>query len=238
MEPIVLLVLLIILFACFTQGIAGFGVGLVTMPLIVPLLGVTEAAALVALISLVIAFVMVAYYRQQLSIRAVLGLTISSLFAIPVGVFGAKFLDEHLVTAALGILTAGYGVYALITPSLPEIKNENWSVLFGGLSGLLSGAYNIGGPPVVMYAASRRWPPAEFKSNIQGMALAKGVLVIAAHGVGGNLTIPVWSLFGLAVPVALLGLVLGMALDKVIDPKFFRVFVFVLLIAVGIRLIF
>lgn len=108
---------------------------------------------------------------------------------------------------------------------------------FGFVAGLLSGAYNTSGPPVVIYGNCRQWLPAEFKCNLQGFFLLNSAAVIATHALSGNFTRPVWQAYSLALPAIGLGLVAGFTLDKRIEPAVFRKIVLLLLIVLGVRLL-
>ena len=57
----------------------------------------------------------------------------------------------------------------------------------GLLSGILTGAYNVGGPPVVIYADARRWTPDAVRSNLQSFFLLKGVMLVGVHALSQKL---------------------------------------------------
>jgi uncharacterized membrane protein YfcA len=120
---------------------------------------------------------------------------------------------------------------------LPKIENPNWAFGFGFLAGLLSGAYNTGGPPVVLYGNSQSWNPSEFKSNLQSMFLLNDVVVITGHALSQHITPAVWNNFGIALPALVLGLAAGLGAEKLINPAAFRKIVLLLLIVTGLRLI-
>ena len=86
----------------------------------------------------------------------------------------------------LGIVSIAYALYALSGLTMPELQ-ERWGIVFGLFSGLLHGAYNVGGPPLVMYGVSRRWKPTLFKCNMASTFFVMGAFVIAAHFQQGNI---------------------------------------------------
>ena len=137
---------LIFAFSFFIYGVTGFGSALVAMPLLTPLLGLGIASPLFALVSLTGESIMLFRYRRQLNIHAVWRLILASLIAIPIGIAIAGSLDDKWVLFLLGVLVSGYACYSLFSPALPQVKNPNWSYGFGFVGGLLSGAYNTGGP--------------------------------------------------------------------------------------------
>ncbi|MFQ5422119.1 MAG: sulfite exporter TauE/SafE family protein [Anaerolineae bacterium] len=229
--------IVIMLFATFVQGAAGFGMALVSMPMLVYFLGIRTATPLVALIGIATEVVMLVYYREALTLQDIWRLSAASLVGIPLGVWLLRRLDADVVTAVLGVILIIYALYSLGGLHLPKLANRAWAFAFGFVGGLLSGAYNTSGPPAVVYADCRRWPPAQFKSNLQGYFLLNSLMAIAVHGLSGNLTTAVWHNFWLGLPTAVLGLALGVRLDNHINPARFRQMVLVLLVVLGVRLV-
>ena len=232
-----MLVTAIIFLAVFVQSSVGFGFALVSMPLLVSLLGIQTSAPLVALLAAVSeVFILIRYWRA-LNLRVVSQLIIASVIAIPLGVLALRELDAAIVTTALGVILVGYALYALISPQLPQLSGRGWAFGFGFVAGLLSGAYNTPGPPVIIFGNCRGWPPNEFKGNLQGFFLVNSSVVVVVHILSGNYTSDVWTNFLLAVPGLAIGLIAGFLLSKRINPELFRKIVLILLIILGIRLI-
>jgi uncharacterized protein len=232
------LLILVILFASFTQGAAGFGLGLVAMPFLIEPLGVQPSTSLVALIAVFVRIVMLIVYREAINLRIVTRIAVASLVGLPIGVLVLQRLNSGLVLTVLGVVVVGYALYSLLNLRLPEVVSPLWAYGAGFLSGLLSGAYNTGGPPVIMYGASRRWGQAEFKSNLQGIGLVNSVAVISLHFVAHDFTPLVLADFVRVFPVVAVGLLLGMWLTRYFNPFWFRRLVLVVLVVVGLNLIF
>jgi uncharacterized membrane protein YfcA len=152
-------------------------------------------------------------------------------------VLALRHLDAAIVTTALGVILVGYALYALFSPQLPQLSGRGWAYGFGFVAGLLSGAYNTPGPPVIIFGNCRGWPPNEFKGNLQGFFLVNSLVVVAVHIVSGNYIADVWSNFLLALPGLAVGLIAGFLLSKRINADLFRKIVLLLLIILGARLI-
>ena len=117
-----LLVFLIVFFAIFVQSLTGFGLALVSMPLLVALLGVQTAAPLVALFGLVAEVILLLYFREAVNVRVIWRLIAASIVAVPIGVLVIRSLDEQVVLTVLGVIVAGYALYALLGLRLPAIE--------------------------------------------------------------------------------------------------------------------
>lgn len=237
-EPGALLVVLVICVGVMTQSLVGFGLALVAMPLLVGLVGLRVAAPLVALAGLVSQAVLLARFRQALDFKAIRALALGSVIGIPVGVLALKRADEALVTAVLGGLIVAYVLYELSTPGLPQLEGEGWAIGFGLFAGLLTGAYNIGGPPLVVYGNCRNWDPDAFRGNLQALILLHSIMVLVAHALSGNFTATVSRLFLLSIPAIALGLVAGAVLEGRISGGAFRRLVLIVLAVLGLKLIF
>ncbi|MEZ4670726.1 MAG: sulfite exporter TauE/SafE family protein [Anaerolineae bacterium] len=222
----------------FIFGLTGFGSALFSIPLLIPLIGVDAATTLVAILALVARLLMLIRYRDSISFNTVWRLVLASLVAIPVGLKIIEILDNYVILILLGCVVVGYGIYGLARPRLPEVKNPNWAFVFGFMSGMLSAAYNIGGPPIVIYANLLRWSSSQFKSNLGGAFLLTSIAVVAAHAANGHVTQAVLQGTLLALPAALGGIFAGWWLERFINPYTFSKLVLILLIIIGLRLIF
>ena len=236
MSDTTLLASAVIFAGCFTQSVSGFGVALVTMALLPSLIGLQAATPLVALVALTLEAIMLLRYHESLQIKSILGLLGASLITIPVGVIYLHRLDENVALFVLGLVLTLYALYALIGFRLPELKHPIWAWTFGVASGLLGGAYNISGPPVIVYGNCRKWLPAEFKSNLAGFFLVGSLVIVSTHWVSGNITPNVIALFLKTLPALLLGFILSQYFDRWLNPNIFRRVVLILLVILGIRL--
>ncbi len=232
-----MIVTLIIFFAIFVQSTAGFGMALVSMPLLVGAIGVGTATPMVALIGITAEIFLLRRYWQSLSFTAVKRLSIASVIGIPLGVYVLRTVDGRVVTTILGVIVTAYALYALFAPRLPRLRQPGWAYGFGFMGGVLSGAYNTSGPPVIIYGTCQRWDPATFKGNLQAYFSINSLFTLTAHLVSGNFTAVVWQNYLWALPGIALGLILGKLVDGRLPPDKFRQGVLVLLILLGIRLI-
>lgn len=228
---------IIVFFAIFTQTLAGFGLALVSMPLLVLVIDIQVASPLVALIGIVAEIVLLARYRDNLQVQTIWRLAIASIVGVPIGVILLSQVDGDLILMVLGVVIAGYALYGLLNFRLPTIAHPRWAYGFGFMAGVLSGAYNTAGPPVIIYGNCRQWEPLTFKGNLQGFFMLNSCMLIGTHAVNGNFTNEVWKNFLIALPAIGIGIVVGSVMDRYLNPIWFRKGVLVLLVVLGIRLI-
>jgi uncharacterized membrane protein YfcA len=232
-----LIIFITVFFAIFTQSVSGFGLALVSMPVIAGLVGVRVATPLVVLVAFLAELFLILRYRRSINIGAVWRLTLASAIGIPLGVMALGVLDETVVLSILGILIILYALYALLNLSLPKLEGGIWGYVFGFISGMLGGAYNVAGPLVIIYGNCRGWEQKEFKGNLQGFFIVGTVVAIVSHAISQNLTTTVWRFFLISLPAIGLGLLAGIYLDKFINPVRFRKIVLVGLMVAGVQLI-
>jgi len=227
--------LLVIFFAVCTQTLTGFGAGLVSVAFLPGILGVRTAVPIVALTTGTLELALLIRFRAAFNLRAIWRLALTSLIGIPIGVWALRGLSERILLPTLGVIMAGYALYALFELRLPRLEHPAWAYLTGFLSGILSGAYSVGGPPVIIYGNCRGWQPDEFKSNLQGFFLLNDGLAIINHAIVGNLTHTVWTGYLWGLPFLALGLLAGAGLERFINPNTFRKLVLILLVVMGLR---
>jgi uncharacterized membrane protein YfcA len=230
------IVFITVFFAIFTQSVSGFGLALVSMPILAGIIGIRTATPLIVLVAILAELILLVRYRSVINVKAVWRMVLAGMIGIPLGVLALKYLDERIVLSALGALIVLYAVYALSKFKLPALDGNSWPFGFGFISGVLGGAYNISGPLVIVYGDCRRWQPQEFKGNLQGFFLLGSVVAVVSHALAGNITREVLNLYLLSLPAIGLGLVLGLSLDKFINPVIFRKIVLIGLVIAGLSL--
>lgn len=229
--------LLIIAFAAFTQSTSGFGFALVAMPLLkaegVP---IEISAPLVALLGLTNRPLFILRYYHALDVREIRWLSLSAIIAIPLGVYFLQRLDASFISRILGVVIIAFVIMNFVRIHLPSMKHQLWAVGLGFASGLLGGAYNIAGPPAVIYASGQSWYPEKFKVNLQTFALISSIFITLSHLLAGHYTGAIIGHYALLLPAMLVGLYVGFKLDGMIHPVAFRYGVLILLFITGLRL--
>ncbi|MCA9892805.1 MAG: sulfite exporter TauE/SafE family protein [Anaerolineae bacterium] len=233
----VILAALIMFFATLVQSIVGFGSGLISVPLIIPLLGMGSTQAIIAFTGLVTSIGMIWRYRSDMQFQHIWRIILASLIAIPIGVRIPELVPRDTALFALGVIILAYVLYVSSGLHMPHLHNR-WGYLIGSFGGLLQGAFNTAGPPYVMFATSQRWPPFEFKGNIQTIFFVSGLFVVLAHWQIGNYGGDAVQIIAILIPARLLGLWLGGKVDRYIQPEPFRKVVLVMLALIGLNLIF
>lgn len=225
----------IILFLCaLIRSAVGFGDALLAIPFLGMMMRLSTASPVVALAGFIMSLGIVVVNQETVDFPSAWRLIVASLVGIPVGVFLLHAAPERVVKGALGVVLVTYGIYNLVTPRVPHLQHEKYAFPFGFVAGILGGAYNTSGPPVVIYGTLRRWSPEYFRATMQCYFLFTYLATIAGHGMSGLWTPLVLKLFLWASPGIGLGMYLGGKVHRMIPKPLFSQVIFGILAVVGI----
>jgi len=228
-------VLVVIFVATLIRSTFGFGEALIAVPLLALCLPVNIAAPLAVLVSTVIAGVVLVQDWRHVELRSAIGLILSALPGIPLGVLLLARGNQHAVKSILGILIISFSTYSLTAGTARRLSENHfgWLLGCGFLSGVLGGAYGMNGPPLAIYGALRKWTPQHFRATLQGYFLPASLVGLIGYAALGLWTGLLTRYFLLSLPAVAAAVLLGRMINQRMNgPGFFR-FVYVGLIAVG-----
>ena len=219
------------------HGLAGFGIGLVSLALLPLLMSPVTAVVLMTIYALVFSLGMFIPLRHEVQARALALLVAGTVAGTPFGVWLLAVLPAPALTRMIGatliviVLLEWLGVY-------PErLAGRRWALGAGVLAGVAGGAVGTPGPPVILYTAAQGWAPREVKSTLQAFFVVNQGLILAGYWWAGLLTREVWRVTVAFLAPAALGLMVGVALFNRVDQAGFRRIVFALLFASGVILL-
>ena len=236
-EMSLIAVIAIAFVSTLVRGVFGFGNAIVAMPLLALFLDVRTTTPLVSLLANFIAVVMLSMYWKKMDFKSAWQLILSALLGIPIGLTFLKNMYSEVVSVLLALLIISFSLYNLLKPRLIQLKSDKWVIPFGMLAGILGGAYNTDGPPVIIYGTLKRWPPDSFRATLQGYFFVVGLLVTGSHGMVGLWTPTVWRFWFASLPAVVLALWLGKKLNTLIPPHQFDKYIHVFLIILGVVLL-
>ena len=231
-------ILPIIFVSTFTRSAVGFGDAMIAMPLLAMTVGIDVATPLVGLIAVTTSIAILIKQWRKVHFKSVLILVISTLLGIPIGVaFLKEKAYDDIMKLILAIVIIVFSLYKLMKPKLLALENDRFACVFGLFAGILGGAYNTNGPPVVFYGNLRRWDPASFRATLQGYFLPTGAMIALSHGAEGLWTQQVLAGYLACLPVVLAAILLGGRINAKIPDGRFDNIVHVCLIFIGIILL-
>lgn len=235
MHSVMLYVLLVLFLATVIRSTFGFGEALFAVPLLALRIPLTVAAPLAVLVSITIAFVVVAQDWRHVHLPSVGGLLGSTVLGLPVGLLLLKAGRPNIVKAALAIILISFSIYCLRGRALLRLQNDSrrWLLACGFFAGVLGGAYGMNGPPLVLYGAMRRWSAQQFRATLQGYFLPASILGIISFWFAGLWTSTVTHDYLWSLPVVLPAIWLGRAFNHRLQGERFLQHIYLGLAVVG-----
>ena len=188
-----------VLVAGLVRGFAGFGSGMIIMPVASAVLPPVAAVTFMMMAELVGPLPNLPAAWREGAPRDVGRLMIGATLSIPIGILCLSHMDTTFfgwvvsisVAILLVLLITGWRYKGVLTPGL--------TVATGGLGGFMGGFAGVPGPPVIMLYMSSRLPIAVIRANFLLYLLAIDAVMIAEFFA---LDLYVWQ-------VAVLGLLAG-----------------------------
>jgi uncharacterized membrane protein YfcA len=228
---------LVMFFASFVLGLAGFGIALVAMAFLPYVMSPVTAIIVLTIYALVFSLVALIPLRRDVTPGALGDLVTGSVAGTPLGVWVLATLPVSGLNRLIGLMLVAAVVLELRGAMPARLPGRAWGVGAGFLAGLLGGAVGTPGPPVVMYATTQGWGPRTVKGNVMAFFVVNQAVILAGFWWAGLLTPEVLAVTaGYSLP-ALAGVLAGMALFTRIDAARFRRLVFGLLLISGLILL-
>ncbi|MEW5909895.1 MAG: sulfite exporter TauE/SafE family protein [Thermodesulfobacteriota bacterium] len=224
---------LILFSGAVIQGLSGFGGALFSMPLLLLYADKTWAAPVMVLCYAMNRIPALFLLRKTLMWNH--SFLLIAAF-IPGAFFGVWLLKEsgtEFIMRLLGSVLVLFALYKAAAPRFNIIFSRLWALPAGFLSGVLGGAFGTDGPPVVVYAAIRPWTKEQVVGMLQSFFLLSNLIIILTYGYHGLLNISVIRSALFSSPFAVGGILLGLKMNRRIQPRHFEIIFAVLLGAMG-----
>lgn len=230
-------VLSILFVSTLVQATFSFGGALIALPLLAFVIAIPQATPLMTMLSVTIALTIIIKNRRDIQVSNAWRLIVSACVGIPLGILFLGQVDGRLLKIVLAATVIVFTIINLFSFKTLRISNHNYAFGFGFVSGILGGAYNISGPPVVLYGTLSNWSPARFRATIQSYAFFTNMFAIAGHAVAGNITKDVLTYYVFALPIVALSIWLGNLIHAKIPAEKYTLVVKLLLLVLAVRLL-
>lgn len=222
--------------AYLVRGISGFGSGLIAIPLL------TLVHPLPLVVPLVVALDFLGSSAQGVSNRSsiqwhdLIPLLPFTFVGCMVALFVYQSIDSEQLTRAMALFIIFFAIYQLLP--LPDMRGSRiWAGPAGLLGGLVGTVFGTGGPFYMMYLSARGHSKKETRASfatyffIDGSVRILGYIYIGLIGWAECLTLLKW------LPAAVLGLLIGGQVHTSISARTFKLFISLLLVLSGYRLL-
>ena len=219
--PVTLLIVgLVSIIGGLIQGVSGFGFGIFVMtifPSILPYLfgvGLSSIIAIVGMLGIVIR------YRKYIKWKYLPVPVAFYMIASTLSINLSTHLEADWLKTYLGLFLIALAIYFAFFGGKIKIKpNVGTAFIVSTMSGILSGLFSIGGPPMVIYFLAITKSKEEYLGTLQTFFLMTGIynaLVRIFKGIITAEVIPFWVIGFVGMQ---LGIIVGSKLLKKIDGE-------------------
>jgi len=229
---------LIVLVSAFVQGMVGFAFGMIAMGFATLVLDARMASFLIAPLATVNIAIVLWSVRDRVRLAIVGPIMLGSLTGLPFGLVILLGGSAYVIRVLIALLLIYVGVTRLVRRTVtPRPLSLWWGTVAGLASGVIGGATNMGGPPLIAYAARQTWSPETFKATLLTIffigSFTKTIVLIWQ----GALNRPMLRLTAVLVPIICVGSAVGISLFNRIDGERFGRIVAVVLLVLGVWLL-
>ncbi|MEJ8473048.1 sulfite exporter TauE/SafE family protein [Roseibium algae] len=211
------------------RGFAGFGAGMIFMPVATSLIYPPTAAASFLFLDFAITMPLVVRAVRICDWNTVLPAVLASVIFVHAGawflahsdVLVLRWVIFGIVTGLLLLLISGWRYHS--KPTRPV------SFGVGAIAGSLGGISQVAGPPVVAFWLSSAKEPAIVRANLIVFFALAGIGSTFAYWLNGFFTLEVAHFLVPAIPSYAIGLFLGSKGFVRADPKLYRVIAYTLI---------
>lgn len=221
-NQVVFAIVVIALIAGLARGFSGFGAALIFVPLASSVIDPKIAAPLLLVVDGVMTVGFVPRAWRLADKTNVFVMALGAVVGVPLGTYALAHLDPltirwsiiAIVIALLLLLMSGWRYHGRPKAYL--------TVAVGAISGIFSGAAQVGGPPVVAYWLGGAFAGNTVRANIILYFAASSAITAASYLWGGLITTSIVALAVVAAPAYGLGLWLGARMFGIASEQTFR----------------
>jgi uncharacterized protein len=233
----------VILFGAFTvRSAAGFGAGLIAIPMLALILPVSTAVSVATLLTTLTSVQQVSRQWRDVAWRQFIIIFCYSMAGIGLGLYFIKLLNEDLMRYGLGIFMILYSLYALGSTGTAFYVPTRWHGAIGAavgiVGGLCSALFGAGaGPIYVVYFDILRLEKAVFRATMSAVVVLGGMARIVGYESYGFYGASTLGLLAIGLPAVVIGSWFGDRVVNRLSARSFSRLVAAIMLISGITLL-
>jgi len=235
--PEIVYLCLIVFIAGFVQGLTGFGIMMVALPLMVLLIDIKSAIPLIVLLGIVINTMLLFQLAKHIERKKWMPLLLPSLPGIIIGLYILKTVETRVLEIPLGVAILITATAIWLSKGPEKELSKIWAYVAGFIAGLLGGCIGAPGPPVIIYTSLQPWTKQQIKATMVAFFAVGGVGIGAFYYYIGFITTYVLHSFTYCFIPLIAGVLTGVFLFNKIDEKIYRRIVHIALFILGAMMI-
>ena len=223
-----------ILLAAIVRGFSGFGFSLLSITAISLILPVAQIVPSIFLLEIAASINLIPGIWREIHWRSLTWLMVGYVIGLPLGGYALIHAPEAPAQIVLGVFVIGTAILMLRGFHLARTPAAPASTATGAASGVLNGAFGIGGPPVVLFYFSTPGAAAIGRASIIFFFLFTDLLGVGYFATQGIVTAQSFVQAALWLPALLIGVWIGAHGFRRMNQDAFRRWVLVILIALAL----
>lgn len=235
------LLLSVTFFASVVQSATGFAFAMIVVPSYLLLLGSADAVQITIILSVVMSLFHVPKLKADIPFHILKPLAIGCIIGFPFGLY----LYSHIDFTILKGLVAGFVILISLQNAWSMWRGQNGksdhkkSVLgiIGVASGILGACLAMPGPHVMAYLSRTNLSKDEIRATMISLFVFAYVAILLLQMAVIGISRQTWIDSSILIPAALFGVYVGHQVSKLINERFFRGIVLIILIVTGITIL-
>lgn len=217
----------------------GAGFGSLAVPMMALAVSVPEAAAILMPVLLLMDLLGVAAFRKDFDWTLLRFLLPFGVLGIVIGALLFKLLNAHTVAAIVGAFTLLFLAQRLLFPPHPASRPPpRWlGALLTTTSGFTSFIAHAGGPPINAYVIPLKLSPVKFTATMAFFFFVVNLCKWIPYGVLGLLDMRNMATSLLLLPIAPIGVWVGVRMARRISQVLFYRFIYAGMFLTGVKLL-
>jgi uncharacterized protein len=223
-----------IFLAAIVRGFSGFGFSLLSITAMSLILPVAQIVPSIFLLEIAASINLIPGIWREIHWHSLTWLMVGYVIGLPAGAYVLIYAPEAPAQIVLGLFVIGTAILMLRGFHLARTPGASASTATGVASGVLNGAFGIGGPPVVLFYFSTPGAAAIGRASIIFFFLFTDLLGVGYFATQGIVTMQSFVQAALWLPALLIGVWIGAHGFRRMNEQVFRRWVLVILMALAL----
>lgn len=230
----ILLVVTIILGSTAISAIAGFGFGMISVPLLLVFLDPPVVVVISKVLGTGTVWIVLLSLWRQIRWDTIVRILPAAFVGLVIGGVILQEVDSSVIQLGVGVLVLISALTFIMRPIL--IARDAWwaTSLVGFLTGVMGNATGLLAPAVIVYFTGRQFPKDVFRATTLALFLTVDLVGLPTLAVQGAVSLSDVQFALLLLPVAVTGRVIGLRLVRHVSQPAFRRLTILLLFAMAL----
>lgn len=224
----------IVFLAAVLRGYTGFGFALAAVPMLALILPPVLVVPLVLCLEITAGLLILPGIWRDVDLRSVGWLASGSLFGVPLGIYGLATQSEDVMRVVIAVIVLFSAVAIARGLRLRRVPGGPATAAVGAVSGLLTGATAMAGPPVILFYLGAGMAVHVGRASLIFYFSLVDTAAIAVAGWAGLLGRALFALILVCLPALASGQAIGARLFRSSLQRHYRAVALVVLVVISL----